>query len=356
MVSPILASRAFVPSRGSAHFSIIGVEMSVLVTGGAGYIGSHMVFDLLERGEDVVVIDNLSTGAWWVLPPEANLVEGDIGDETLLERLLGGSKVDTIIHFAGSIIVADSVSDPLAYYLNNTVKSRALIAAAVRHGVSRFIFSSTAAVYGEPAMAPIGEDAATVPVSPYGTSKLMTEWMLRDSAMAYGLNYIALRYFNVAGADLKGRTGQSSKQATHLIKVACQTLLGQRPVLEVYGSDYDTPDGTCIRDYIHVSDLIAAHYDALEHLRQGGASGIFNCGYGRGYSVLEVIRAVERVGGKPLNIRHVPRRPGDPASIVASADRARARLGWTPRHDNLDEIVASALRWEEKLLRHNAMR
>jgi UDP-glucose 4-epimerase len=354
MVSPVLASRAPFHRTGFAQFSIAGVTMSVLVTGGAGYIGSHMVFDLLERGEEVVVIDNLSTGAWWVLPPEANMVEGDIGDETLLDRVLGERKVDAVIHFAGSIVVPDSVSDPLAYYLNNTVKSRALIAAAVRQKVSQFIFSSTAAVYGESAKVPISEHAATIPVSPYGSSKLMTEWMLRDSAKAYGLNYVALRYFNVAGADPKGRTGQSNKRATHLIKVACQTLLGQRPVLDVFGTDYDTPDGTCIRDYIHVSDLISAHYQALEHLRRGGVSGVFNCGYGRGHSVLEVIRAVERVAGKPLNIRHTPRRPGDPARIVASADRARATLGWTPRHDNLDEIVASALRWEEKLLRHNA--
>jgi UDP-glucose 4-epimerase len=251
-------------------------------------------------------------------------------------------------------VVPDSVRDPLGYYLNNTVKSRGLIASAVRHGVKSFIFSSTAAVYGEPESVPVTEDAATVPVSPYGTSKLMTEWMLRDSGIAYGLKYMVLRYFNVAGADAEGRTGQSTPAATHLIKVACQTLLSQRQYMEVFGTDYDTPDGTCIRDYIHVSDLIAAHSDGLQHLRAGGRSGVFNCGYGRGYSVLEVIRAVERVGGKKLDVRHAARRPGDSASIVAAADRARATLGWVPKHDNLDEIVASALRWEEKLLRHNA--
>jgi UDP-glucose 4-epimerase len=328
--------------------------MAILVTGGAGYIGSHMVFDLLDRGEEVVVIDDLSTGAWWVLPPEANLVEGDIGEDALLDRVMGTGNIETIIHFAGSIVVPDSVRDPLGYYLNNTVKSRGLIASAVRHGVENFIFSSTAAVYGEPESVPVTEDAATVPVSPYGTSKLMTEWMLRDSEIAYGLKYMVLRYFNVAGADAEGRTGQSTPAATHLIKVACQTLLSQRQYMEVFGTDYDTPDGTCIRDYIHVSDLIAAHSDGLQHLRAGGRSGVFNCGYGRGYSVLEVIRAVERVGGKKLDVRHAARRPGDSASIVAAADRARATLGWVPKHDNLDEIVASALRWEEKLLRHNA--
>jgi UDP-glucose 4-epimerase len=313
-----------------------------------------MVFDLLDRGEEVSVIDNLSTGASWVLPPEANHMEGDIGDDALLDKLFESGRIDTIIHFAGSIVVPDSVADPLAYYLNNTVKSRTLIAAAVRHRIVNFIFSSTAAVYGDPAEIPVREDAPAAPVSPYGTSKLMTEWMLRDSGKAYGLNHIALRYFNVAGADPKGRTGQSSSRATHLIKVACQTLLGQRPHMDVFGTDYDTPDGTCIRDYIHVSDLIAAHFDALEHLRRGGAGGVFNCGYGRGYSVLEVIKAVEKVAGKALELRYAPRRPGDAARIVASAERARSTLGWAPQHDNLDEIVASALRWEEKLLRRNA--
>jgi UDP-glucose 4-epimerase len=328
--------------------------MAVLITGGAGYIGSHMVFELLDRGEDVAVIDDLSTGAWWVLPTEANLIEGDIGDDALLSRVMNARSFDAIVHFAGSIVVPDSVADPLGYYLNNTVKSRALIAAAVRHGIPNFIFSSTAAVYGEPESVPITEEAPVQPVSPYGKSKLMTEWMLRDSARAHSLRYAALRYFNVAGADERGRTGQSTARATHLIKVACQTLLGQRPQMEVFGRDYDTPDGTCIRDYIHVSDLIAAHCDALKHLREGGESGVFNCGYGRGYSVLEVIGAVERAGGKRLNVIDAPRRAGDPAIIVAGAERARSILGWQPSRDNLGEIVASALRWEEKLLRQNA--
>jgi UDP-glucose 4-epimerase len=328
--------------------------MAVLITGGAGYIGSHMVFELLDRGEEIAVIDNLSTGAWWVLPPEAGLVEGDIGDDSLLDKVMSGQRFDAVIHFAGSIVVPDSVTDPLGYYLNNTVKSRTLIAAAVRHGIANFIFSSTAAVYGEPKTMPVTEEAATQPVSPYGRSKLMTEWMLRDSAKAHGLRFAALRYFNVAGADDKGRTGQSTPRATHLIKVACQTLLGQRKQMEIFGRDYDTPDGTCIRDYIHVSDLIGAHFDALQHLRGGGDGGIFNCGYGRGYSVLQVIRAVEKAGGRKLKVVDAPRRAGDPAVIVAGAERARAILGWRPTRDNLDEIVASALRWEEKLLRHNA--
>jgi UDP-glucose 4-epimerase len=328
--------------------------MAVLITGGAGYIGSHMVFELLDRGEEIAVIDNLSTGAWWVLPPEANLVEGDIGDDSLLDEVMTRGKFDAVIHFAGSIVVPDSVADPLGYYLNNTVKSRTLMAAAVRHGIANFIFSSTAAVYGEPKIMPVTEEAAAQPVSPYGTSKLMTEWMLRDCAKAHGLRYAALRYFNVAGADERGRTGQSTPRATHLIKVACQTLLGQRQQIEIFGRDYDTPDGTCIRDYIHVSDLIGAHFDALQFLRQGGESGVFNCGYGRGYSVLQVIKAVEKAGAKKLAVVDAPRRAGDPPVIVAEAERARAVLGWRPTRDNLDEIVSSALRWEEKLLRHNA--
>ena len=328
--------------------------MAVLITGGAGYIGSHMVFELLDRGEEIAVIDNLSTGVWWVLPPEANLVEGDIGDDSLLDKVMTSRRFDAVIHFAGSIVVPDSVADPLGYYLNNTVKSRTLIAAAVRYGIPNFIFSSTAAVYGEPKTMPVTEEAAAQPVSPYGTSKLMTEWMLRDSAKAHGLRYAALRYFNVAGADERGRTGQSTPRATHLIKVACQTLLGQRRQMEIFGRDYDTPDGTCIRDYIHVSDLIGAHFDALQHLRQGGESGVFNCGYGRGYSVLQVIKAVEKAGAKTLAVTDAPRRAGDPPVIVAEAERARAILGWQPTRDNLDEIVSSALRWEEILLRHNA--
>lgn len=328
--------------------------MAVLVTGGAGFIGSHMVLALDDAGEDVVVIDNLSTGFWWAVAPRARLIEGDIGDEPLIDRVMAEQELDAIIHFAGSIVVPDSVSDPLAYYLNNTVKSRALIAAAVRHKVPRIVFSSTAAVYGNPGNEPVFENAAVKPISPYGSSKLMTEWMLRDSHAAYGLQYAALRYFNVAGADPKGRSGQSTPRATHLIKVACQTALGSRPHLDVFGTDYDTPDGTCIRDYIHVSDLVAAHLDALTHLRSGGESGVFNCGYGTGYSVLEVIRSVEKAAGRELNVKLAGRRAGDPAAIVAGAEKVRRVLGWTPRHQDLDEIVASALAWERHLERRNA--
>ena len=328
--------------------------MTVLVTGGAGYIGSHMVLALTDAGEKTVVLDNLSTGFPWAVSPKATLVEGDIGDEDLVMGLVKQHGITAIVHFAGSIVVPESVADPLGYYLNNTVKSRALMHAAVKSGVKNFIFSSTAAVYGNPKSLPVFETDEPAPISPYGTSKLMTEMMLRDCHAAYGLNYVALRYFNVAGADPQGRSGQSTPRATHLIKVACQTALGQRPGMDVFGTDYDTPDGTCIRDYIHVSDLIGAHMDALAHLRNGGASGIFNCGYGKGYSVLEVIRAVERANGSPVRHTLGPRRPGDPAGIVAGADKVRRILGWQPRYNNLDLIVKSALDWERHLERRNA--
>lgn len=328
--------------------------MTVLVTGGAGYIGSHMVLALTDAGEDVVVLDNLSTGFWWAVAPRAKLVEGDIGDEALLNRLMAEHRFDAVVHFAGSIVVPDSMADPLGYYLNNTVKSRLLMAAAVKAKVPRFIFSSTAAVYGNPKTLPVFETEAPAPISPYGTSKLMTELMLRDTHIAHGLQYVALRYFNVAGADPQGRSGQSTPRATHLIKVASQTALGQRSHMDVYGTDYDTPDGTCLRDYIHVSDLIAAHMDALGYLRAGGESGIFNCGYGKGYSVLEVIRAVEKAHGAPFKVNLVGRRAGDPAGIVAGAERVRSVLGWTPKYDDLDFIVASALNWERKLALRNA--
>jgi UDP-glucose 4-epimerase len=328
--------------------------MAVLVTGGAGYIGSHMVLSLTDSGQEVVVLDNLSTGFQWAIAPQAKLIEGDIGDEALVEKIIKAHNIDAVVHFAGSIVVPDSVTDPLGYYLNNTVKSRALMAAVVKAGVKNFIFSSTAAVYGNPETQPVFESARPAPISPYGTSKLMTELMLHDSHVAYGLNYVALRYFNVAGADPKGRSGQSTPRATHLIKVACQTVLGQRASMDVYGTDYPTPDGTCLRDYIHVSDLISAHMDALAHLRRGGDSGIFNCGYSKGYSVLEVIKAVEKASGKPVNHKLVPRRAGDPAAIVAGADRAREILGWKPQYADLDFIVASALAWETHLEKRNA--
>jgi UDP-glucose 4-epimerase len=323
--------------------------MSILVTGGAGYIGSHMVLALRDAGENVVVVDNLSTGFRWAVAEAVTLVIGDVADQALIEEVIDRHKVEAIIHFAGSIVVPDSMVDPLGYYMNNTVKSRSLIETAVVKGVKHFIFSSTAAVYGMPAVNPVSEDAPLNPISPYGASKLMTEWMLRDAARAHEMSYIALRYFNVAGADPKGRAGQSTHRATHLIKVACQTALGMRHHMDVYGRDYDTPDGTCLRDYIHVSDLAHAHLQGLSHLRAGGNSGIFNCGYGHGTSVLEVIAAVERVAGHKIDVREASRRPGDPAALVASADRIRQLLDWYPSHDNLEEIVGSALAWARTL-------
>ena len=327
--------------------------MSVLVTGGGGYIGSHMVWHLVDAGEDVVVLDNLSTGFAWAISPDARLVRGDCGDQELVGRLIAENSVEAIIHFAGSVVVPDSVSDPLGYYLNNTVKSRALIESAVRGGVRRFIFSSTAAVYGTPDVAPVPEDAPLRPMSPYGRSKLMTEMMLADTAAAHDFKYVALRYFNVAGADPAGRTGQSTKGATHLIKVACETAFGKRDKITVYGTDYPTPDGTCIRDYIHVTDLVAAHGDALRHLAGGGGNLVANCGYGHGFSVVEVIDTVKRVSGRDFTVEYGPRRAGDPTAIVASPALITERLGWRPRLNDLDLIVESALAWEDSLTRRN---
>ena len=323
--------------------------MTVLVTGGAGYIGSHMVHALVDTGERVVVLDNLTTGFDWSLPEGAPLVIGETGDQARVAALIAEHGVDAIIHFAASIVVPDSVADPLGYYRNNTVNSRALIETAVKSGVRHFIFSSTAAVYGNPARVPVREDDPTVPMSPYGSSKLMTEIMLRDAGAAHGLRHVILRYFNVAGADPLGRTGQSTKGATHLIKVAVETALGMRPKMDVFGTDYPTPDGTCIRDYIHVSDLVRAHADALAYLRGGGVSATFNCGYGRGFSVREVIETVKRVSGVDFKVEFAARRPGDPAQIVAASDRARSTLKWQPHFDDLDTIVTHALAWERKL-------
>src|SRR5919107_2513999 len=327
--------------------------MTVLVTGGAGYIGSHMVLALLDKGEDVVVVDNLSTGFSWVLPQEVPLVVGDMGDGDLVAKTVREHRVEAIAHFAAKIVVPESVADPLGYYLNNTAKSRALIEAAVRNGVKHFIFSSTAAVYGEPSTIPVPEDLPLNPVSPYGRSKLMTEWMLQDTARAHDLRYVILRYFNAAGANPKGPSGQSTANATHLIKVAAQTALGDRPRIEVFGTDYATKDGSCVRDYIQVSDLADAHLVALEHLRGGGESLTLNCGYGQGYFVLEVIDVVKKVSGVDFQVVLSPRRPGDPAAIVARADRIRSELGWQPRHDNLGEIVSQALTWERSLKTRN---
>ncbi len=330
--------------------------MAILVTGGAGYIGSHMVWALTDANAKVVVLDSLVTGFDWAVAPEARLVTGDIGDEALVGKLIEEAGIDAIIHFAGSVVVPDSVSDPLGYYLNNTVKSRALIAAAVKGGVKKFIFSSTAAVYGMAGAEPVAETAVLNPMSPYGRSKLMTETMLADTAAAHDFRYVALRYFNVAGADPKGRTGQSTRGATHLIKVASETATGKRQKMQVFGTDYPTKDGTAVRDYIHVSDLVAAHADALRYLGEGGKSLVANCGYGHGYSVLDVIDAVKRASGHNFTVEMSPRRPGDPAAVVAEAKLVRERLGWEPRHQSLDGIVEDALAWERSLPTRNTNR
>lgn len=325
--------------------------MAVLVTGGAGYIGSHMVLELLGRGETPVVLDNLSTGFRSAVPDGVAFVEGDFGDEALVDRIVAEHGIDAIIHFAAKIVVPESVSDPLGYYLNNTAKARSLIASAVRNKIRHFIFSSTAAVYGNPRVNPVTEDEPPLPLSPYGRSKLMVEWMLEDASKAHDFNHVVLRYFNVAGADPAGRTGQSTADATHLIKVACQAALGRRPGMEVFGTDYATPDGSCLRDYIHVTDLVRAHMNALDYLRGGGKSLTANCGYARGYSVLDVIKVVKKVSGVDFPVRLSGRRPGDSEAVVAANDRARATLGWTPQHDDLEEIVRHALAWEKRI--HN---
>ncbi len=323
--------------------------MTVLVSGGAGFIGSHTTLALSERGEDVIVIDNLSTGFEWAIPQSAKLIKGDIGDRELVNKAIADHKVNAIIHFAGSIVVPDSVKDPLSYYHNNTVKSRELIECAVKGNVDHFIFSSTAAVYGTPVTNPVDEDAQLVPISPYGSSKLMTEIMLKDTAFATDLNYVALRYFNVAGADPEGRTGQSTPRATHLIKVASEIVCGKRSEISIFGTDYPTKDGTCIRDYIHVSDLANAHCCALDYLRSGAKSNIFNCGYGEGFSVKEVIEAVKEVSKTDFTVHEVGRRDGDPAELIAASKRIRAELNWAPQYNDLQKIVADALSWEAKL-------
>ncbi|WP_377295073.1 UDP-glucose 4-epimerase GalE [Rhizobium sp. SG2393] len=328
--------------------------MAVLVTGGAGYIGSHMVWALVDRGEEVVVLDNLSSGYRWAVAPAAIFYEGDVADEMLVADIILAHDIDVIVHFAGSKVVPESVADPLAYYDNNTGRTRALLTTAVRAGVPHFVFSSTAAVYGTvEAGHLVRETDPLTPQSPYGCSKLMSELILRDCAYAYGLNFVALRYFNVAGADPLGRTGQSSPDFPHLIKAACQAALGILPHVSVFGTDYPTHDGTGVRDYIHVADLVDAHLKAIDHLRDGGASLVANCGYGEGYSVLDVLNAVMRVNGRRFDIRYEGRREGDPAALVADPTVARERLGWEPRYDNLEEIVESALRWERALTRRS---
>ena len=326
-------------------------ERSVLVTGGAGYIGSHAVLALKDAGWKVAVIDNLVTGFRWAVPDDVPFYEGDIADGDLLARIIAEQQIGAILHFAGSVVVPESVSDPLKYYSNNTVKSRALIESAIKGGVKHFIFSSTAATYGTPDRdGPIPEDTAQKPINPYGTSKLMTEWMLRDVAFAHDFNYCALRYFNVAGADPQARTGQSTAGATHLIKVAVEAALGKRESVAVFGTDFDTPDGTGVRDYIHVSDLAHAHVLALEALVENPKESHFlNCGYGHGYSVLEVLDAVDRVTNMKIERVLSDRRAGDPASLTADSRAIRARFGWEPRHDDLDTIVTHALAWERRL-------
>jgi UDP-glucose 4-epimerase len=308
-----------------------------------------MAHALVDAGERTVVLDDLRTGFDWAVPGGAQLVVGDIADPTLVARTIAQHGVDTIVHFAGSVVVPDSVADPLGYYRNNTVNSRTLIESAIKGGVTQFIFSSTAAVYGNPGTAPVAESDSVAPMSPYGSSKLMTEIMLRDAGAAHGLRHVILRYFNVAGADPALRTGQSTRGATHLVKVAVETALGKRDRMQVFGTDYPTSDGTCIRDYIHVSDLVRAHGDALAYLRAGGDSATLNCGYGHGFSVLEVIDTVKRVSGVDFAVECAMRRAGDPTQIVASSDRIRSLLGWQPQLDDLAVIVSHALAWERKL-------
>jgi UDP-glucose 4-epimerase len=323
--------------------------MTILVTGGAGYIGSHMVHALIDAGESVVVLDNLSTGFQSLLPQAAAFVNGDTGDSALVARLLREFSIKTIMHFAAAIVVPESVREPLKYYRNNTLNTCSLIENAIGAGVASFIFSSTAAVYGTPTEAAVNEEMTKAPISPYGWSKLMSEQILGDAGRAHNLNFVILRYFNVAGADPHGRTGQSTRRATHLIKVACETALGKRERMTIFGADYQTPDGTCIRDYIHVSDLVGAHSAALHHLRAGGEDLILNCGYGRGFSVREVIESVRRVSGFDFAVEMGERRPGDPPRIVANPSRIRMSLNWQPRFQDLDTIVAHALAWERRL-------
>ncbi|MGF1630935.1 MAG: UDP-glucose 4-epimerase GalE [Kiloniellaceae bacterium] len=324
-------------------------QRATLITGGAGYIGSHTVLALRQAGRRVVVLDDLSTGCRHVVPEDVEFVQGDAGDRELVRALIAERSIGSVIHFAGSILVEQSVSEPLRYYGNNVAVSRNLLEACAEAGVNRFIFSSTAAVYGAPEEVPIPEAAPKRPINPYGSSKLVTEWMLRDLAAATDLRYVALRYFNVAGADAQGRSGQLGPVATHLIKIASQVVAGLRDSIAIFGDDYDTPDGTCVRDYIHVSDLAAAHLAALEYLEAGGESCSLNCGYGHGYSVREVLRGVERCTGHLLNPRVAPRRAGDPPILVADVSALRRTLHWSPRFDNLDVIITTAVDWEKSL-------
>ena len=328
-------------------------ERNVLVTGGAGYIGSHTCHRLVEAGFGVVVLDNLYSGHPWAVPPEAIFVRGDAGDAALVRELIGRHAIDAVVHFAGHIIVPESVKDPLKYYRNNVAVSRDLIEACIAEGVGQFVFSSSAAVYGIPGRSgAIGEDAAPDPINPYGRTKLMTEWMLEDAARAFAsFRYVALRYFNVAGARLDGTLGQATRESTHLIKIASEAACGLRDRVSIFGTDYPTPDGTCVRDYIHVEDLAQAHIDALGYLRRDGASCVLNCGYGKGYSVREILKVVRQVSGVDFPVEEAPRRAGDPPSLVADARRIREVLGWRAHHDDIRVICESAIRWERSLQR-----
>jgi UDP-glucose 4-epimerase len=324
---------------------------TILVTGGAGYIGSHVVLQLRARGEQVVVLDDLSRGFRQAVL-DTPLVVGKVGDREKVMEILTTHGVETVMHFAAYTIVPESVAEPLKYYGNNTCSTRNLLECCVETGVRNFVFSSTAAVYGIPAEGVAAENSATAPINPYGTSKLMSEWMLRDVGAASSLKYVALRYFNVAGSDTSGRIGQATPKATLLVKVAAEAAVGKRSHISIFGTDYPTPDGTGIRDYIHVEDLATAHLDALEYLRRDGASTVLNVGYGHGYSVRQVLESVERLAGRRLNVLEEPRRAGDPPALVARADRIRSELGWRPRLDDLDTIVHTALKWEQYLLQN----
>ena len=334
----------------------ITTTMKILLTGGAGYIGSHTAWEAIDHGIDVVIIDNLSTGVRGNCPPQAAFYEGDVGDANLLDRIFSENKIDAVIHFAGSIVVPESVEKPAEYYHNNVSNSITLIEACQRHNVNNFVFSSSAAVYGMPDSGTINEDTPTSPINPYGWTKLMVEYILRDVSASSDLRYSALRYFNVAGADPKGRTGESPPHATHLIKIAAQHASGKREQVYIFGEDYPTPDGTCIRDYVHVTDLALAHLAVLKKLEESGENLILNCGISKGFSVREVLTKAEEVAGRPLNIIPAERRAGDPPSLVANADRIRKVTDWNPQHTNLAEIIASAVKWEEIMVERGIKR
>ena len=327
----------------------MGKKATIVVTGGAGYIGSHVLLALRDCGWPVLAVDNLATGVAGLVPEDVKLVQADCGDAGRMGALLAEHDAGAVMHFAASALVPESVSDPMKYYLNNTANTASLIDTCISAGVKMFIYSSSAAVYGEPDVAFVSEQQPPRPVSPYGKSKLMGEQILEDAASAHPFCYVALRYFNVAGADPAGRSGQATPNATHLIKVACETAAGTRPFMEIYGTDYDTPDGTCIRDYIHVTDLADAHMAALGYLMSGADSGVLNCGYGYGHSVLDVIAAVREVAGVDIDAREAARRPGDVAQLVCASQRIREQLGWSPKHDHLATMVRTAYEWECRL-------